>query len=141
MFEQLFGRGGTPQQRRETLRRRGSLLDSVASEIKRLQKTLGPGDRNKIDDYMTSIREVERRIDHASQNSRDNPLPDLDRPTGVPDAYADHARLMFDLQWLAFRGDITRVATFQLAREGEHANLPGNRRPRTSSSRHPPWRQ
>ncbi len=124
VFEQLFGRGGTPQQRREALRRRGSLLDSVAAEMVRLQRTLGAADRNKVDDYMTSIREVERRIDLASQTSRDNPLPDLDRPTGVPDSYADHARLMLDLQWLAFRGDITRVTTFQLAREASTRTYP-----------------
>ena len=124
VFEQLFGNGGTPDQRAAAIRRRASLLDGVASEMKRLTATLGADDRAKVDDYLTSIREVERRIDLAGQTAKDNPLPDLDRPTGVPPEYAEHARLMFDLQWLAFRGDITRVISFQLAREASTRTYP-----------------
>ena len=117
VFETLFGDGGTPQQRAAAMARRASLLDAVTSEIKRLKTRLGSGDRNKVDQYLTSIREVERRIAQAESNAKDNPLPDLDRPVGVPPAYADHAKLMFDLQLLAFQGDITRIVTFQPARE------------------------
>ncbi|MCA9136772.1 MAG: DUF1552 domain-containing protein, partial [Planctomycetales bacterium] len=117
VFEMLFGDGGSAEQRQAELKRRESLLDSVTQEMKRLQNRLGANDRNIIDDYLTSIREVERRIASAEASAKDNPLPDLDRPVGVPHAYADHARLMFQLQTLAFRGDITRVSTFQLARE------------------------
>ena len=73
---------------------------------------------------MTSIREVERRIDLAQATAADNPLPDLDRPVGVPAEYAEHAKLMFDLQLLAFQGDITRVVTFQLAREASTRSYP-----------------
>ncbi|MEM9368031.1 MAG: DUF1552 domain-containing protein [Planctomycetota bacterium] len=124
VFEQLFGEGGTPQQRATALRRRSSLLDGVAEEIKRLQRSLGGSDRNRVDDYLTSIREVERRIEQAMKTFRDNPLPDLDRPVGVPASYAEHARLMFDLQVLAFRGDITRITTFQLAREASTRTYP-----------------
>jgi hypothetical protein len=93
------------------------LLDSVTEEFQRLQKTLGPQDRNRVSEYLEAIREVERRIQQADADAADNPLPDLDRPVGVPAAYADHARLMFDLQLLALQGDVTRVITFQLARE------------------------
>lgn len=124
VFETLFGDGGTPKEREAARKRRASLLDSVAVEVKRLQKDLGSGDRNKIDEYLTSIREVERRIANAESTARENPLPDLDRPVGVPAAYRDHARLMFDLQLLAFQGDITRIVTFQLAREASTRSYP-----------------
>ena len=120
----LFGDGGSAEERRAALTRRASLLDSVTAEMKRLQNRLGANDRTVVDDYLTSIREVERRIGSAEVNAKDNPLPDLDRPIGVPVAYADHARLMFQLQTLAFRGDITRVSTFQLAREASNRTYP-----------------
>ncbi|MDB5339291.1 MAG: hypothetical protein JWN70_4910 [Planctomycetaceae bacterium] len=117
VFETLFGEQGGTADRRAALKKRASLLDSVTDELVRLQKTLGPGDRRKVSQYLDSVRDVERRIQQAEATSGENPLPDLDRPTGVPAAYADHARLMFDLQALALQGDITRVITFQLARE------------------------
>ena len=75
-------------------------------------------------EYLDTVREVERRIQKAEAQTLDNPLPDLDRPVGVPAAYADHARLMFDLQVLALQGDITRVITFQLARETSNRTYP-----------------
>lgn len=124
VFENLFGEGGTTQDRRAVLKRRASLLDSVTQEMKRFRQQLGPQDRNKVDGYFDSIREVERRIQHAEAKVEENPLPDLDRPVGVPAAYADHARLMFDLQLLAFQGDITRIVSFQLAREASTRTYP-----------------
>ena len=117
VFENLFGEEGGAGDRRGALKKRASLLDSVADELVRLQKTLGPGDRNRVNQYLESVRDVERRIQKAEAATKENPLPDRDRPTGVPAAYADHARLMFDLQLLALQGDVTRVITFQLARE------------------------
>ena len=117
VFETLFGEGGNLAERSAALKRRASLLDSLTEEITRLQNTLGSDDRNKVTQYLESIREVERRIQKAEVDTKENPLPDLDRPVGVPDSYAEHARLMFDLQLLALQGDITRVITFQLARE------------------------
>jgi hypothetical protein len=124
VFESLFGNGGTPAQREAALRSRASLLDSINSEIKRLKNRVGPADRSRIDQFMTSIREVERRIQLAEANAKENPLPDLDRPVGVPALYGDHAKLMFDLQLLAFQGDITRVVSFQLAREASTRTYP-----------------
>ena len=124
VFESLFGEGGTSADRRQALQRRASLLDAVTEEMHRFKLQLGTGDRNKLDDYFESIREVERRIQRAEAKVADNPLPDLDRPVGVPAAYADHARLMFDLQLLAFQGDITRVISFQLAREASTRTYP-----------------
>jgi uncharacterized protein DUF1552 len=117
VFERLFGEGGSAANRRTALQRRASLLDAVREEMARLQKTLGPDDRARVGQYMDSVREVERRIQKAEADNADNQLPDLDRPVGVPVSYADHARLMFDLQVLALQGDVTRVITFQLARE------------------------
>ena len=116
VFERLFGEGGSATERRAALRRRASLLDWVRDDTARLQKRLGSGDRARVEQYLETIREVERRIQKAEADT-DGPLPDLDRPLGVPAAYADHARLMFDLQVLAMQGDVTRVITFQLARE------------------------
>ncbi len=124
VFESLFGDGGTPEQRAQQLRRRASLLDSVTSEIKRLKRKVGKSDGNRIDGYLSSIREAERRIKLAESTAKDNPLPDLDRPVGVPAQYAEHAKLMFDLQLLAYQGDITRVTTFQLAREASNRTYP-----------------
>ena len=116
VFERLFGEGGSATERRAALRRRASLLDWVRDDTARLQKRLGSDDRTRVEQYLETIREVERRIQKAEADT-DGPLPDLDRPLGVPAAYADHARLMFDLQVLAMQGDVTRVITFQLARE------------------------
>jgi uncharacterized protein DUF1552 len=124
VFERLFGDGGTAADRRAALRRRGSLLDWVRDDMSRLQRTLGPDDRNRVGQYLETIREVERRIQKAEAGTADDPLPDLDRPVGVPAAYADHARLMFDLQVLALQGDVTRVITFQLARETSTRTYP-----------------
>ena len=124
VFESLFGEGGTAKERRAALRKRASLLDSISEEITRLQRDLGPADRAKLEEYLTAVREVERRIQTAESDAAKNQLPDLDRPMGVPASYADHARLMFDLQILALQGDVTRVITFQLARETSNRTYP-----------------
>ena len=124
VFEQLFGEGGTPAQRRAALEQRASLLDSVNEEFHRFRKTLGPGDRSRVSEYLEAVRDVERRIQRAEAGIETRELPDLDRPNGVPDSYAEHARLMFDLQRLALQGDITRVITFQLARETSNRTYP-----------------
>jgi hypothetical protein len=123
-FERLFGDGATTAERRAALRNRASLLDSVMEEFTTLNNQLGPADRARVAQYLDTVREVERRIQRAEANARDNRLPDLERPAGVPASYADHARLMFDLQVLAFQGDVTRVITFQLARETSNRTYP-----------------
>jgi hypothetical protein len=123
-FERLFGDGGSASERLAELRKSASLLDWVKEDIARLQKKLGPTDRNRVNEYLDTIREVERRIQKSEATTADSRLPDLDRPVGVPAAYADHARLMFDLQALALQGDVTRVITFQLARETSTRTYP-----------------
>jgi hypothetical protein len=117
VFESLFGEGSNRKERQASLKRQSSLLDSMAAELRKLQKQVGPGDRRRIDEYVASVRDVELRIQRAEAVSKENPLPDVDRPVGVPELYADHARLMFDLQKLALQGNITRVVTFQMSRE------------------------
>jgi hypothetical protein len=124
VFESLFGEGGSMAERQAALRKKASLLDWFNEDIARLNRQLGPGDRARVSQYLDTVREVERRIQKAEANATDNPLPDLDRPVGVPAAYADHARLMFDLQVLALQGDVTRVITFQLARETSNRTYP-----------------
>ena len=124
VFERLFGEGGSAADRRAALKQRASLLDSVTDEIAALKNQLGPADRARVGQYLETVREVERRIQKAEADAKDNALPDLDRPVGVPASYADHARLMFDLQVLAFQGDVTRVITFQLARETSKRTYP-----------------
>ncbi len=124
VFEQLFGDGGNAADRKAALRRRASLLDSVRDEFVRLKKTLGPADQQRIVEFQESVRDVERRIQKAEAASSDDPLPDVDRPVGVPASYGDHARLMFKLQKLALQGDLTRVITFQLARETSNRTYP-----------------
>ncbi|MFO1497803.1 MAG: DUF1552 domain-containing protein [Verrucomicrobiota bacterium] len=124
VFETLFGDGGSLTERRAALRKRASLLDAFQNDIARLKRRLGANDRAKVSVYLDTVREVERRIQRAEADATDNPLPDLDRPVGVPAAYAEHARLMFDLQVLAFQGDVTRVITFQLARETSNRTYP-----------------
>ncbi len=123
-FERLFGDGGSSADRLAELRKKSSLLDWVREDIGRLQRKLSPSDRTKVTQYLDTVREVERRIQKAEAETADSRLPDLDRPVGVPAAYADHARLMFDLQVLALQGDVTRVITFQLAREASTRTYP-----------------
>ena len=124
VFERLFGEGGSAEVRRAALGKRASLLDWVREDIARLHGTLGPSDRTRVDRYLDTVREVERRIQKAEAETLNDSMPDLDRPVGVPSSYADHARLMFDLQVLALQADVTRVITFQLARESSNRTYP-----------------
>jgi hypothetical protein len=124
VFERLFGDGGKPDQRRAELKKSGSILDWMTNDLARLQRELGPGDRTRLDQYLDSVREVERRIQQAERQSDVTPLPDLERPATVPAAWEDHVKLMFDLQLLAMQADLTRIITFQLARETSTRTYP-----------------
>jgi hypothetical protein len=124
VFERLFGEGESADGRRRALRSRASLLDSFNDDIARLKRRVGMSDRARVDQYLDTIREVERQIQRAEAGAAKNPMPDVDRPVGVPAAFAEHAALMFDLQVLAFQADITRVVTFQLARELNNRTYP-----------------
>ena len=124
VFERLFGDGGSASERRAELKNNASILDWVTSDLSSLQRKLGAGDRTKLNEYLDTIREVERRIQKAEKQTTESPLPDVDRPVGVPASYGEHAKLMWDLQVLALQGDITRVISFQLAREASTRTYP-----------------
>ena len=117
VFERLFGDGGSVEDRKADLRRTSSILDWVLGDMARLQRQLGSADRVKVDQYLDSIREIERRIQRAEHEGASGDRLAIDRPLGAPQAWEDHVKLMFDLQVLALQADITRVVTFQLARE------------------------
>ena len=118
VFERLFGTSGStdPAARLARLQRDRTIIDAVASELIRLERLLGPGDRAKVSEYIDSVRDVERRIQTAErQSSRE--LPVVDEPAGIPEDYATHAKIQMDLLALAYQTDLTRVSTFMLAKE------------------------
>ena len=118
VFERLFGDIGTtdPQVRLQRIRKDRSLLDSLTDRVAELNREVGAGDRARLDQYLDAVRDVERRIQMAEEQSgRD--LPEVTQPSGVPDTYEEHAKLMFDLQVLAYQTDLTRVITFMMGRE------------------------
>ena len=125
LFERLFG-GHDPKELAEARARRElynrSVLDFVAEDAKGLNKTLGTGDRRKLDEYLSAVREIEQRIEKARQanSNRPVPKPDMPAPGGVPKEWQDHVRLMADLMLLAFQTDLTRVATFPIANDGSN---------------------
>jgi hypothetical protein len=118
VFERLFGDDGTTDTaaRQARLKKDRSILESVRERILSLERSLGPSDRSKFQEYLEGVRDVERRIQKAEQQS-DRELPLIDQPAGIPPTYEDHAKLMFDLQVLAYQSDLTRVITFMMARE------------------------
>ena len=118
VFERLFGTSGStdPEARLERIRRDRTILDLVTDELRGLELVIGPGDQVKLDEYVEAVRDIERRIGMAeAQSSRE--LPVVDQPVGVPNDYAEHAKLMMDLLALAYQTDLTRISTFMLARE------------------------
>jgi len=125
VFERMFGDSGStnPAARRARIAQDKSVLDSVIEEAATLRGALGPGDRGKLVEYLDAIRDVERRIQKAEeQSSRE--LPTIDHPAGIPATYDEHVRLLCDLQVLAFQADLTRVVTFMLGREFSGVTYP-----------------
>jgi hypothetical protein len=116
-FVRLFGDGAGVDSytRRARVQQKGSILDSLLAEVASLRQSVAADDRTKISGYLESIRDVEQRIQKALAFNAE--MPSFTRPAGVPEAFADHAKLMFDLQLLAFQGDVTRVGTFMIGRE------------------------
>ncbi len=118
VFERLFGDTGStdPSVRQARLKEDRSILDSVTEKVDTLQRGLGPEDRHKIDQYLDAVRDIERRIQKAEEQS-DRTLPLVQQPAGVPATFEEHMRLMFDLQLLAYQTDLTRVVSFMVGRE------------------------
>jgi hypothetical protein len=118
-FEKLFGVGGSSAERAERRRTRRSILDFMTGELSALQAQLGPDDRHRLGRYLEDIREVERRIQRIeARNLSGDPRELPEAPAGVPDSFADHVQLMFDIQALAFASDVTRVFSFKMGRDG-----------------------
>ena len=118
VFERLFGTSGStdPEARLQRMGRDRTILDVIGDQLGDLERVLGPSDRVKLDEYLVSVQDVERRIQMAEQqNTRE--LPVVDQPVGKPSDYAEHAKLMMDLLALAYQTDLTRISTFMLARE------------------------
>ncbi|HEY7115928.1 MAG TPA: DUF1552 domain-containing protein [Tepidisphaeraceae bacterium] len=117
-FENLFGEGGTPEERAARQKVNRSILDWVARDVARLQRNLGPSDRRRLSQYLDDVREIERRIERIEKYNSSGETRQLPAaPLGVPDSYEEHVRLMFDLQALAFMTDVTRVSAFKMSRD------------------------
>ncbi len=118
VFEMLFGAGGTPEQRAQRRRADRSILDWMLEEISALQRELGPADRQRLDRYTENIRELEQRIQRIETQNASGEVREIpEAPVGVPDDFAEHMQLMFDLQVLAFVSDTTRVFTLKMGRD------------------------
>jgi hypothetical protein len=118
VFEKLFGDSGStnPAARQARMRQHKSLLDSVSEKLADLKRELGPQDQIKVDQYTDAVRDAERRIERAEEQSTVE-LPEIDEPQGVPPVFEDHLKLMLDLQLLAFQSDLTRVSSFMIGKE------------------------
>jgi len=126
-FERLFGSAEDlrldPQTRARRVKYRKSILDFVRNDTQNLVKTLGPADKRKMDEYLFSVREVEQRIEIAEKDTR-RVTPTIDKPAGIPFEFPEYAKLMCDLQVLAFQSDLTRIVTLVLGREGSNRVYP-----------------
>ena len=122
VFERLFGDGEStdPAVRLAAMKEQASILDYVRGDAARLSNGLGARDRNKLDQYLDAIRDIERRIQKAEQQNATLKMPLMERPSGIPEEFEDHAKLMTDLMVLAFQADMTRVVSFMFAREGSN---------------------
>ncbi len=125
VFERLFGSSDSTDARvrMSRLRQDRSILDSVTARVRELQRKLGAADNTKVSDYLASLRDVERRIQKAEEQSA-RELPEVDRPVGIPDDFDEHVRLLYDLQLLAYQCDLTRVITFMYGREQSARTYP-----------------
>ena len=127
VFEQLFGAGGTPDQRARRRATDRSILDMLTAQMSGLRRALGPADQQRLDQYATNIREIEGRIARIEARNLSGETRELPgAPAGVPDSFEEHVKLMFDLQLLAFTSDTTRVFSFKIGRDGSGRVYPGS---------------
>lgn len=123
VFERLFGRAGTPAQRSRRSRENESILDSVTDEARALSRRVSAPDRQRLDDYLGNVREIERRIEKTLARPAAD-LAAMPVPVGIPDSFEEHMRLMFDLLVVAYQADLTRVFTFMTGREASQRTFP-----------------
>jgi hypothetical protein len=125
VFDQLFGVGGTAEERAERRRADRSILDWITGEVSRLKAGFGPEDRRRIDQYLENVREIERRIARIEERNASGDVRELPgAPAGVPDSFEEHVKLMFDLQVLGFAADVTRVFSFKMGRDASSRVYP-----------------
>jgi hypothetical protein len=122
VFERLFGDDDStdPAARKARLENQKSVLDYVAGSLARLQSKVGAGDKQKLDEYLDSVRDIERRIQVTEETNVLTELPHMERPSSVPDDYMEYSKLMLDLQVVAWQTDMTRVASFMMGRDGSN---------------------
>ena len=123
VFDRMFGDGATAEERLRRIDTQRSILDAVTSQIRRLQGGLGAGDRNRVAEYLDTVREIERRIQLAEKQSSST-LDVPASPSGIPDEWEEHTKLMFDLMAIAYQANITRISTFMMAREVSYRTFP-----------------
>ena len=124
-FDQLFGAGGTPEERALRRRTSRSILDWITGEVAQIKRDLGPADRERMDRYLENIREIERRIQKVEAQNTSGEVRELpEAPAGVPDSFDEHVKLMFDLQALAFASDTTRIFSFKMGRDASSRVFP-----------------
>jgi hypothetical protein len=123
VFDRLFGDGATVEERLERIEQQRSILDAVAGQVRRLEPNLGATDRNRVAEYLETVREIERRI-QLSEKQNNSTLAVPTSPSGIPDDHEAHTKLMFDLMAIAFQADITRISTFMMAREVSYRTFP-----------------
>jgi hypothetical protein len=127
VFEMLFGAGGTPEQRAQRRATDRSILDMLTEQMTDLKRSLGPTDRQRLDQYATDIREIEQRIQRIEARNQSGDSRELPgAPAGVPDSFDEHVKIMFDLQAVAFISDTTRVFSFKLGRDGSGRVYPSS---------------
>jgi hypothetical protein len=124
VFDRMFGDGANAKERLQRIEQQRSILDAVTGQIRRLQGDLGSKDRNRVADYLDTVREIERRIQLAERQAANPQLDVPASPSGIPDDHEEHTRLMFDLMAIAFQADITRISTFMMAREVSYRTFP-----------------
>jgi hypothetical protein len=125
VFERLFGDGNNAAVRLVRKKQDSSILDSVSDKVAHLQNKLDPADRTRLSEYLDDVREIERRIQKAAEQSA-NEINIPEAPVGIPEAFEDHLKLMFDLQVLAWRAEITRISTLMYARDTSGATYPAS---------------
>src|SRR5215510_969779 len=124
VFERMFGRGGSTAERVEQSKEDRSILDLFMKQAADLEKTLGPQDRSAMNDYLESVREIERRVQRMSVEGAVTDVPIPSAPAGIPYSYEDHVKLMYDLMMLSYQANITKVVTYMLAREISNRTYP-----------------
>ena len=124
VFDRMFGDGATAKERLQRIEQQRSILDAVTGQIRKLQGDLGAKDKNRVADYLDTVREIERRIQLAEKQAANPQLDVPPTPSGIPDDHEEHTKLMFELMAIAYQADITRISTFMMAREVSYRTFP-----------------